>query len=90
VSTERTPEELEREAEQDAHVWAVLDAALHNLVSWQLAEFLDEPADVCEQWVEKFWNGLRDLDDEDRLAAIARLLEPRARVLAEEILGGVS
>lgn len=72
---------------------AVVERAVANLTSWCLAKVLDEPADTCEEWVDRAWNDLRDgLDEEQRLVAIVDLLMPaaKARAVGMMMSGGVT
>ncbi len=97
----RTPQEL---AAQDAHterIQAVLDRAVTDGASLYAAMVLDEPPAVVERWVDAFWDQLRaDLSDarpddggliqEDRLAAIAILLDEQIREQANRILAPIT
>lgn len=95
----RTPEENRFVDEQDARVRAVLDKAVHDGASYKLALHLGEPVDVVEWWVDAFWDGLRDalcddvehptLRTEDRLTAIALLLDERMTAEWRRIVDGV-
>jgi hypothetical protein len=90
MSTERTPEEDRANDAARAAVAKVLEQAHRDLVSWNVAEALDEPPTVCEAWLDRLWDGLRDvLDGEQRLLAIVLLLEPRAIAEADRILAKV-
>jgi hypothetical protein len=90
MSTERTPEEIEANEAARTAVEAVLEQAHRDLTSWNVAEALDESPTVCEAWLDRLWNGLRDnLSAEQRLEAIVLLLEPRAIAEANQILDKV-
>lgn len=90
MATERTPRERAVHNRRLKHVRAVIDDITSVLTSWMLAEELDEPADVCEHWVNAMWDGLRErLNCEDRLLAILVLLEDDARRDADRLLSAV-
>lgn len=71
-------------------VRAVLDQATADMASYLLVEYLDEGDDAAQNFVQAMWSGLDTLDNEDRLDAIAILLEPvaekKARQLHDEML----
>lgn len=105
MSEYRTPEEDVAQEDQRARVRRVVDQAIRDASSLLVAMDLGEPQDVIEMWNNRTWNGLRDglsdshpqredcpdlLPDEDRLAAIVMLLEPRAVRLAERVLRGMA
>jgi hypothetical protein len=90
MSTERTPEEKQADAAARDAVAKVLEQAHRNLTSWNVAEALDESPAVCEAWLDRLWDGLRDnLNGEQRLWAIVLLLEPRAIAECNQILAKV-
>ena len=86
----RTPDEQLVAAAHRARVQLVLDQALTDGTSLMVAIELDEPADVVERWIDRFWDGLRDqLTDEDRLVAIEILLYRRICKERDRVLAGV-
>lgn len=90
MATERTPEEIAAEDRANERILAVLRTAAEDVASWHVAEALDEPPWVCEQWVNRMWDGLRDnLAGEDRLRAILLLLLNDARRSAQTVLDGL-
>jgi hypothetical protein len=84
--------------EQDARIRAVLDQAVHDGASYQLAVHLGE-LDAAGYWLDAVWNGLRDglrddgehptLHVEDRLTAIVLLLDERMSAEWRRIVDGV-
>lgn len=97
MSDYRTPEEEQASAAHNARVQAALDQIVKDGISLTVAMQLGEPADVVEEWINRFWNGMRDnlSDDrpdiagmcqEDRLAAIHLLLWPRISAGAEQVM----
>lgn len=90
MATERTPEENRDNEADRRRVEAVIRQARTDLVSWQVAEQLDEPAEVCERWVNRIWDGLRDgLSPEDRVLAIVSLIEVSASEEADRLVRAV-
>lgn len=90
MSTDRTPEENAEYEVSRAAAQLVLAETRRNLASWMLAEELDEPAEVCEEWVNRVWNALREgLDEEGRLLAILMLLESDAIATARQVRIGL-
>lgn len=96
----RTPEELQAQEQQHARVRAVLDRAVHDGASFKLAAMFGEPPEVAERWVNTLWDGLRDnlsddrpdmagLRQEDRLTAIALLLDERINAEVDSVLRSV-
>lgn len=96
----RRPDEEQAQTEHDAQVRQVLERAVHDGASLLVAMDLGEPTDVVECWVNALWNGLRDnlsddrpdragLKTEDRLLAIAILLQDRMQAEADAVLRAV-
>lgn len=92
----RTPDETRVQLAHQACVRAVLDQAVRDGGSLYAAMELGEPAAVVERWVDRLWDGLREgLSEgsrcqggillEDRLTAIALLLEDRMRAEARAV-----
>lgn len=75
-------------------VRAVLDEALKNVVSSMVAVMLGEADDVEQSFGRAMWEGLDRLDDDERITAIAMLLEPvaenRARALVKSFFQRLS
>jgi hypothetical protein len=101
----RTPEEERAQDEQAARIRRVLDQATRDGGSLFVAIHLGEPQDVIERWTNRVWDGLRRglsdnhpqredcpmlVPDEDRLAAIVLLLEPRAKTVADQVIAGMT
>lgn len=71
---------------QHDHVKSVLDLALNHAASSMLAEQLGEGEPAAGRFATAMWELLEDrLDDDDRIAAIAVLLEPLAERRAHEL-----
>lgn len=101
----RTPEEDRAAIAQEARIRQVLDQAVTDGASLLVAMEMGEPQDVMELWTDRLWNGLRAglvdgrpapadcpnlLPEDDRIAAIVRLLEPTIQAKAKDILRGVA
>lgn len=64
-----------------------LACATEHFASYLVARELGEPGETLALWVDRVWDGLREqLDDDDRINAIARLIEPEAERVARETL----
>ena len=91
MAIERTPEEWEQNDRERAYIDEVLARTRANYRTWFVAEMLDEPADVCELWLNRVWNQLRaELDHEQLLMAVLALLEHEVRIAAMVEIGEVT
>jgi hypothetical protein len=85
VATERTAQEDHDERRERSMV--VVERAINDLASWKVAAATGLNDEVCEQWVNAVWDGLRDnLDPEDRLFAILGLINDTAQARARALL----
>lgn len=73
-----TSDEFIVAADEEQSIRAILDRAANDLASWNLAEMSDLSAEVCGMWINHTYNGLRELDEDQRLIAIAMLLHEEA------------
>lgn len=89
MATERTDRERDRQAEIDARIDNAIHDITDDIASWYVAERLDEPAEVCEQWVAWIHEGLSQWDRGDLQRAVALLLDRDGRTRGELILQGL-
>ncbi len=86
MSTDHTGET----APDDQRIDTVLDQAIDTLASWIIADEDGLDPDVCEQWLDRTYDMLRErLNPEDRIAAIVDLSVQEARYRAHEIRRGM-
>jgi predicted small integral membrane protein len=91
MAVERTPEELDATECERIYITGVLEEAIADFASYFAADAMGEGPEVCEMWVNRAWNGLREnLSDEQQLAAIVLLLTESAREAAVGIVCGVA
>lgn len=75
MATERTPEERQQDRLARERSWKLVLETRDNLLSWHLAERLDEPSDVCDLWINTIWNTLREAPFEDVIQGLISLIE---------------
>lgn len=83
LATERTPEEIVAQRQNENRIKKILANTTQNIASWMIVHNLDEHPEICEFWVDRMWDYLRDsLDSEDMINAILYLLRNEASDIA--------
>jgi hypothetical protein len=86
MATERTPEEVLAQAQDEAYVHTVLAQTVEDYASWIVADRADLDPATCELWVNRMWGTPKNgLTDQQRLIAILLLLTPQALARADQI-----
>lgn len=95
----RTSAEEQAQDAQDVHVRLVLDRAVQDAVSCNVAMMLGEPPEVVDRWVDTVWDNARcglvdgyqaaGLRMDDRLRAVFMLLQPQIDAEVNRIMDSI-